>query len=342
MRKALRRVLAGRGTAAEEADVRAWLAEDPEGAALLARLDTAQQALGGERRSAVNTDTLLVRLRARRRPAAAGYRIAAIAATLVVGVGISLFMRRLSAPPVAFSTRDYVAPRGHRLALSLGDGSSITLAPGSRLTVAAGGAGAHHRAVTLDGEAYFAVAHDARRPFTVRTAWGIARDVGTVFDVRAFGDDSAMRVTVAEGRVAIAPLGRRMGTAPVLAAATAAVVDRSGRIVVQTAADVAGALVWLQGGLAFDKAPLPHVVSALERAFDIQITVADSALDGEALTATFGDEPVDNILDAVTLSIGAEYKRVGRMVTIRRRAHSAARPGTDAQFTARTLRQAHE
>jgi ferric-dicitrate binding protein FerR (iron transport regulator) len=234
-----------------------------------------------------------------------------------------------------------VAARGHRLALTLGDGSSITLAPGSRLTVAAGGAAARHRTVLLDGEAYFVVVHDARRPFTVRTMWGIARDVGTAFDIRAFGEDSAMRVTVAQGRVAIAPPGRRIGTAPVLGAATAAVVDRSGRIVVQTNADVASSIAWLQGGLVFDKAPLPHVVSALERAFDIEITVADSALDREALTATFGDEPVDDVLDAVTRSIGAEYRRVGRIVTIRQRLQPAVRVGGDAQLTVRELRGTH-
>src|SRR5206468_9531820 len=59
------------------------------------------------------------------------------------------------------------------------------------------------RDVYLDGEAFFEVAHDARRPFAVHTARAVARDLGTRFNVRAYRDAADVVVAVAEGAVAL-------------------------------------------------------------------------------------------------------------------------------------------
>src|SRR5436190_1648478 len=60
-----------------------------------------------------------------------------------------------------------------------------------------------HRDLYLDGEAYFQVAHDARRPLRVHTAASVTEDLGTAFAIRAYADQVATEVVVAEGRVAL-------------------------------------------------------------------------------------------------------------------------------------------
>ena len=70
--------------------------------------------------------------------------------------------------------------RGERLSRGLPDGTRLVLAPGSTLRHSSR-YGSDERVVSLEGEAAFTVAHDAKRPFTVRTTRGTIRDLGTRF-----------------------------------------------------------------------------------------------------------------------------------------------------------------
>src|SRR5439155_9948621 len=68
---------------------------------------------------------------------------------------------------------------GHRTVVPLRDGTQITLAPKSRLRYTAD-YGKADRDVYLDGEAYFQVTFDTRRPFRVHTARSLTVDLVTV------------------------------------------------------------------------------------------------------------------------------------------------------------------
>lgn len=86
-------------------------------------------------------------------------------------------------------------------AIVLDDGTTVTLAPHSTLTVAA--LQADTRRVALVGTARFDVAPDAGRPFEVATPDASVTVLGTVFTVYA-RTAGTTRVQVEEGRVALA------------------------------------------------------------------------------------------------------------------------------------------
>ena len=65
----------------------------------------------------------------------------------------------------------------------------------------------------------------------------------------------------------------------------------------------------------------------LSRAFDLTITVADSALALHPITGSFADESVDEVLDDVAGIVGGSYDRVGRTVIIRRHGSGVERHG---------------
>ncbi len=217
---------------------------------------------------------------------------------------------------------EYATAAGQRESVTLSDGTRFTLAPASRLRVPAD-FGIRTRTVDLSGKAYFAVVHDPARPFAVHTAHAVVHDIGTTFVVHAYAGDLDERIAVAEGEVAV------QGThseASHLRANGAVVVDARGRVVVQAHATVASDLAWLQGGLAFEDAPVRDVVRELARTFDLDIVVADSALLTQHVTASFGREPVDRILAAVALPLGARVERDGRHVVLRRGTVGAGQP----------------
>ena len=219
------------------------------------------------------------------------WRWLAAAALITVGSTAAwLAARRFAMHPTpgARVARDYTTTAGQRTTLALADGSQITLAPESRLHVPAG-YGRDARAVTLEGEAAFVVRPDAARPFMVRTAQAVTRDVGTTFDVSAYPGSATTRVVVAEGRVDVRGVS--------LVAGQLAVVESRGTPKVVRLAHADHFLAWRTGQLVFDATPVPEVVATISRWYDLDVRVTDSALAALAyVTATYTNAPADEVL----------------------------------------------
>ena len=57
--------------------------------------------------------------------------------------------------------------------------------------------------VQLEGEAYFKVAKDRERPFTVRTSHLNIMALGTEFNIKSYSDDKRIETTLVEGSLKI-------------------------------------------------------------------------------------------------------------------------------------------
>ncbi len=252
-----------------------------------------------------------VQLLHRIRPRGVASRWVAIATALVVawglGLGVSVSWHRTGRPAAA--GRDYTTVTGQRLSVTLADGTRLTLAPASKVHVAAGyGRSGIGRAVDLEGEVYFAVVHDAAQPFSVRTRGAVVRDVGTAFDVRAYPEDNAARIAVAEGAVAISTsAGGAVRERPVRAG-DVATVGPSG-VAVEHGVDVANLTAWATGRLVFDEAPLRDVVADLSRWYGAIVMLGDTSLNSMPVTTTATGQPVDEVLRALATSVQARVER---------------------------------
>ena len=147
---------------------------------------------------------------------------------------------------------------------TLPDGTVLNLAP---RTIVAVSYHRHRRELRLEqGEVRLVVHHDADRPFTVTTAWGRVRVLGTTFSVSA--REGGMRVAVAQGRVAVwSADGARAavdeGKAPgaVLTAGQAIQTLEGHGLGERTNVQVHEIGAWRQGWLVFDNLPLPEVIN---------------------------------------------------------------------------------
>ncbi len=335
----LARYVAGECTPAEAREVEQWCRANP---AHQARLD-ALRAIWSARPAPRSWDVegIWARVRrtmradARRAPAfgrhlegarerrwLAAPLAAAAVLLLLAGATVAIRNSRRVPPPM----REYATSRGQRGTLQLPDGTRLLLAPQSRLRIPADfGRGA--RELSLDGEALFTVVHDSTRPFRVRAKGAVAEDIGTRFDLRAYAEDSLVAVAVAEGAVA---LGR--GVVPSAAArrdgpaAAEGVLVRPGEIAtlapdgaVTTArgAAVADYLTWAEGRLHFANVPLPDVLRAIGRWYDLDVRVEGPALATRSITAEFSLRSADEMLQALALAVDARLTRAGRVVTLR-------------------------
>ncbi|MEJ2186762.1 MAG: FecR domain-containing protein [Gemmatimonadota bacterium] len=219
----------------------------------------------------------------RRRPRFGGralrWSVALAAAIAAVALGI-----RLDMFGGGRSSTSYIADTGASRVITLQDGSLVKLAPASRLRTAFS---ASERGVTLQGRAFFAVAHDAARPFIVRAGGADTRVLGTRFEVAQ--TDSGVRAIVVEGVVA---LSNKKGSVDVPAGSLGQATGGRAPTVRRTD-DVYAYLDWPEGVMLFQATPLAEVARELERRFgrkvDVLGNVGTIRISGTLEENSFGD-----------------------------------------------------
>ncbi len=354
------RYVAGECTAEESAAVDTWRAGSPERQALVESARTLWRA-SGEARGRVDVDAAKRRLHEHiaadtpsgRRPSTIAIRkprrasvvshqqpwvVGVVggraawqwaAATLVaISLGVTIGVGRRGAGAIR-QDREYATAAGQRLSVTLIDGTQVTLAPASRVRVAAD-YGRPGREVELEGEAYFAVVHDGAHPFAVRVHGAVARDVGTAFDVRAYGEDAGARIAVAEGAVVVsaerqqgscllsarsALLSREACSAPVLAGDVAKVAPEG--ITVAHGSDIATLTRWTTGTLVYHDEHAATVVADIQRWYNVNLIVDDASLARRTITMTVTPgEPINQVLDVLCDLLGAHLDRRGSRLTL--------------------------
>jgi transmembrane sensor len=229
---------------------------------------------------------------------------------LVGGAGLW----RLAAPPAPEPMVAVATAPGATRSLLLDDGTRVTLGAASRLEHPRRFPGTA-REVVLDGEAFFEVAHDAKRPFTVRSGGALTRVLGTRFDVRGYRGEP-VRVVVESGRVRLRSAATAADTGVVLVRGDLGVAAPGERATMRAGVDPARYAGWREGRLEFDRAELSEVARELERWYGVEIRVADPALARRHLTLTLARAPIDEVLGAISLSLGARWHRTGNTVLI--------------------------
>jgi transmembrane sensor len=336
-RELLERYLSGEASPEESARVEAWLAEDPERWARLSDLreDLADTALSDSAVDEAKADAWArltrrigwdpgavrrPRPRDRRvrefvpptgRPWLRGWRLAAAVFIAVIGgsaIGVLLLRWRPTAPAVTM--RVATTKAGERAKFRLSDGTQVILGVASTLRYPVA-FGSDSRDVSLEGEAYFDVVHDASRPFTVRAGDLVAKDLGTEFTVRAYPEDLRARVVVRKGRVAIRAAARAKGSREeIVAAGQLGLMVAGGEPIVEQA-DTAAWFAWTEGRLVFINTPLREAARQIERWRDVEIHLVPPDIGGEQFTTSFGDESASAILQVIGTGLHLEVIQTG-------------------------------
>ena len=156
-------------------------------------------------------------------------------------------------------------PRGSKVInLTFADGSKVWLNAASSLTYPVSFVG-DERKVSVTGEAYFEVKHDASKPFIVNNGSMNVRVMGTHFNVNGFEDDKNIRVTLLEGSVKV-NLGYKIG---VLKPGQQALVNDEVKILNEV--DTEGVMAWKNGYFEFNNSSLENVLKQVSRWYDVEV-----------------------------------------------------------------------
>jgi transmembrane sensor len=247
-------------------------------------------------------------------------RVWPIAAGIAVTIGAGLILLSTTSPQV----QTYETAVGAQRTVNLPDGSSVQLNTGTRVEVRYSSQARDLR--LLQGEAFFEVAPNKARPFSVYARDGVVRAIGTAFAVRLEG--RKLDVTVTKGVVEVSSVSGRAGASRLEAVATlprrplATLYANSGTaeaIVVDAQlvrrADVAPQeatrrLAWRQGMLVFTGDDLSEVIADVSRYTDVEIEIADPRLNDLKVGGYFKVGEVEPMLEALETGFGVRVERL--------------------------------
>ena len=156
-------------------------------------------------------------------------------------------------------------PRGGQYQVVLSDGSKVWLNAASSLRFPVSLAG-DERTVTLSGEGYFEVAHNAAKPFTVSVNGVEVHVLGTHFNINAYDNEPDTKVTLLEGAVKVSSAT----LAPVLMQ-PGQQAKISDKIAIDKNVDLNMVVAWKNGTFNFKNADVSAVMRQAERWYDIRV-----------------------------------------------------------------------
>ncbi|MCW9708118.1 FecR family protein [Fodinibius salsisoli] len=252
----------------------------------------------------------------RGRPRFFKYRVAAAAVLFLVLAFASLFIydrynHSDSAEEATLVMQEIVAEKGQRSQFKLNDGTKIWLNGGSTIKVSAE-FNSDIRKVYLEGEAFFDVASDPKRPFIIEAGQSITQVLGTKFGLQAYPDED-IRLVVQEGKVAFG--GVKEENTIEVASNKMALMSGKDEIDVKNVENLGLYIGWVEGRLIFKNTPFKEVLKRLNRWYGIKYNLVDSSLTERTITGEFRDEAVSEVLDLITLTMGIDYEKKDGHIT---------------------------
>ncbi|WP_316817773.1 FecR family protein [Pedobacter nyackensis] len=205
-----------------------------------------------------------------------------VAALLVALTGIYFYQSSLTSLFNPATKYELAHATTKRKQLQLADGTKVWLSPNSTLSYPAK-FDDNERLVTLDGEAFFEVTHDAKHPFIIKSGDVSTTVLGTSFNVAAYTKQHTINVTLVTGKVAVALNGNNNTKRDTITANQRLIIDKTALSITKVDYPDAAAFLNKRLGLFdYKGAALQEVIKDLENQYNIQIQ-----LDSELYTKTF-------------------------------------------------------
>ena len=181
---------------------------------------------------------------------------------------------------------EVVVPFGKKSVIELEDGTKIWLNAGSRFAFPTHFTG-NKREVFLDGEAFFAVAHNEAKPFFVNTGEVTIKVLGTRFDLSAYKLDADITTVLEEGKIAISRNNTLSltGKETIITPEHKAVYNKALKtLIVKDEPDMEFYTAWIEGWLPFSKESLFVVFNKLQRYYNVKFIYNESFSTDDLIT----------------------------------------------------------
>lgn len=197
-----------------------------------------------------------------------------------------------------------LVPPGQRINLILADQTNVWLNANTKFEYPSQFS-KKNRTVYLDGEAYFDVSKNSKKPFLVKTISGDVRVTGTKFNVEAYSKIGNFETSLFEGGVDIYKDEEKLASLD--PNQKSSLTDN--KLLISEISDT-DAFLWRHGLIAFQNKELEEILLSLEKYFDINIKVVSEKLPQHTYSGKFRQaDGIDYALRVLQRSINFKYER---------------------------------
>jgi ferric-dicitrate binding protein FerR (iron transport regulator) len=235
-----------------------------------------------------------------------------IAALFVLTCGLSLgFYKLMLQNKKADSGFTQFLAEDHIREIILPDGSRVTLSSGSHITYR-DDFGVKARDVILNGAAFFNVVPGSDMPFRVYSGESMVEVTGTQFSV--YEQDGQIQVSVLSGRVLLCASDSQQKRIAIGANQSGYLLSNN-ELKIEKGIPV-NTFSWKTGDLIFDQTPIDTALMDIARHFRRDLSFDANVK--EKITAEFYDQPLDEILNEISLVAGLHFDTTGTALIVRK------------------------
>jgi transmembrane sensor len=187
------------------------------------------------------------------------------------------------------------------ITLKLSDGSVVILNKNSTFSYPKK-FGKSLRKVTLNGEAYFEIAHDSDKPFIIESGAATTRVLGTKFNLKAYLSDTSVILSVTEGLVSF---GLTNNSTRVKVGETGKINRVAGKVSKFVNTDP-NFLSWKTGRFSFKNCLFKDAIKPLSEYYNTTILFDRQNLDTMLFNADFDSIPFNGVIENIELAMGVK------------------------------------
>lgn len=284
-------VLNGNATEKEKQEVEIWLAQDDKNKDFWKNLhntsynkEIEENASGRQEYIYIKTQSKIQKTVIKRRLRIWQY-VAAASVCLMLLMGGYQMQQTVFKEPILMETK---SPAGNITTVLLSDGTKVDLNASSTIKYPLYFEG-KTRTVELDGEAYFAVTPQNKKPFIVEANHMKIEVLGTHFNISSYSDDEQTVTTLLEGSVRIEiDHPDFTGKKPVILNPDQQIIyNKTTQTVSITEVKSYLYAAWKDGQCYFEKEKFGDITRKLERQFGVNITILSPELKDEIYSGFF-------------------------------------------------------
>ena len=201
-------------------------------------------------------------------------------------------------------------PVGGQYRVVLSDGTKVWLNSGSSIKFPVTFVG-NERSVEIEGEAYFEVAKDKKKPFKVFSDDQVVEVLGTHFNVNAYKDEANIKTTLAEGSVKVSS----DEVSNMITPGQQARLSRKSHAMNIVAVDTDAAISWKDGLFVFNDEDIHSIMRKVSRWYGVEVVFQND------INEKFGGviskfENVSQVLKILEVTETIHFKIEKRRITV--------------------------
>jgi transmembrane sensor len=206
---------------------------------------------------------------------------------------------------------------GEKLTLKLADGTIVKMNSGSTLRFPKE-FGPHERKIEFEGEGFFEVEKDAKRPFIITINKIQTKVLGTSFNIKAYSGEPNAQISLVTGKLAVnLEENNETGQSKIiLSPGEEATYSKENQGLIKRNFNQEKTLAWKNKTIYFENADIKEIAKTLERWYGVTVIINRPENIEADIYGKFVDKSLEKVLEGLSLSAKFQFTIHDKQVII--------------------------